>query len=85
MDEIGLYQHLKLDGFHNISENDKLGKMVHAKLSNEIIGNKKKIDDMHDIIPYGSKWLIWSIDMDEDFHMDEIDNVEWYDYMNKID
>jgi hypothetical protein len=55
VDEIGLYQHLKLDGFHNISENDKLGKMVHAKLSNEIIGNKKKIDDMHDIIPYGSK------------------------------
>jgi hypothetical protein len=29
--------------------------MVRAKLSNEIIGNKKKIDDMHDIIPYGSK------------------------------
>lgn len=57
--------------------------MLHAK--HEIIGNKNKINDMHDIIPYGSKWLIWSIDMDEHFHIDEIDDVEWYDYMNKID
>jgi hypothetical protein len=59
--------------------------MLYAKKFNEIIGNKKIIDDMHDIIPYGWKWLILSFDMDEHFHMDEVNNVEWYDYMNKID